>query len=410
MSVCLWFPLEGQQVWRCMCRFLRQWFSTFLSAAVSAFSSGQGLLLWGRRGSRAHRPPGRVSPSGSSWTPTAIEGPTARQHPHQRWSLSPQKGGLQNSFRWGHFMSFPLFASPAGPSFHLPRSARGTDSPTFCRLRRRFRLTPTGPGVGGRFPDGAEGQQASDGPQTHGSLQPQGKARGSKIGERSGWGARPCPCAWGRAQKREAAQHGAQRPPNCPTILTWASEGAERSTDFPPLSGKSFTQIQSLEQEGLCRPKSTWAEKQTQSPNWMWGLRKALSQRLPLVWARGSWSHPRCGYGRRGRSWGKTWNPGLVRSKALFLNLFPCGAGATWLSAGDKRVRLLPDLWPTSGPLLIMTQGPVAFPPRSAQSAEPDALRPVSLAPAGGVELNSFSFVLWLKWEVSLTCAGVRES
>ena len=179
MSVCLWFPLEGQQVWRCMCRFLRQWFSTFLSAAVSAFSSGQGLLLWGRRGPRAHRPPGRVSPSGSSWTPTAIEGPTARQHPHQRWSLSPQKGGLQNSFRWGHFMSFPLFASPAGPSFHLPRSARGTDSLTFCRLRRRFRLTPTGPGVGGRFPDGAEGQQASDGPQTHGSLHPQGKARGS---------------------------------------------------------------------------------------------------------------------------------------------------------------------------------------------------------------------------------------
>ena len=163
-----------------MCRFLRQWFSPFLGAAVTAFSSGQGLLLRGRRWPRAHRPPGRGAPPGSAWTPSAIEGATARQHPHQRWSLSPQRGGLQNSFRAGHFMSFPLFSSPAGPSFHLPRPARGTDSPTFCSLRRRrCRLTSTGPGGGGRFPDGVEGQQAPEGPQTHGSLQPQGKARGS---------------------------------------------------------------------------------------------------------------------------------------------------------------------------------------------------------------------------------------
>ena len=44
----------------------------------------------------------------------------------------------------------------------------------------------TGPGGDGRFPDGVEGQQVPEGPQTHGSLQPQGKALGSKIGERSG--------------------------------------------------------------------------------------------------------------------------------------------------------------------------------------------------------------------------------
>ena len=40
----------------------------------------------------------------------------------------------------------------------------------------------------------------------------------------------------------------------------------------------------------------------------------------------------------------------------------------------------------TSWPLLIVARGPVAFP----QSAEPDAVHPASLAPAGGVELNSF--------------------
>ena len=73
------------------------------------------------------------------------------------------------------------------------------------------------------------------------------------------------------------------RPTPPPSSSELQGEGAERSTDFPPLSGKSFTQIQSLEQEGLCRPKSTWTEKQTRSPNCMWGLRKALHQRLLLV-------------------------------------------------------------------------------------------------------------------------------
>ena len=37
--------------------------------------------------------------------------------------------------------------------------------------------------------------------------------------------------------------------------------------------------------------------------------------------------HPRTGQGRLRRSYGKTWNPGVVRGPALFLNLFLCEAG-----------------------------------------------------------------------------------
>ena len=84
--------------------------------------------------------------------------------------------------------------------------------------------------------------------------------------------------------------------------------------------------------------------------------------------------HPRTGQGRLRRSYGKTWNPGVVRGPALFLNLFPCEAGATWFSAGDGRVHLLPDLDLISGPPRIAARPPAAFPPGSAQSAEPDPL------------------------------------
>ena len=84
--------------------------------------------------------------------------------------------------------------------------------------------------------------------------------------------------------------------------------------------------------------------------------------------------HPRTGQGRLHRLCGKTWNPGVVRGQALFLNLFPCEAGATWFSANDGRVHLLPDLNLISGPPLIAARRPAAFPPGSAQSAEPDPL------------------------------------
>ena len=85
---------------------------------------------------------------------------------------------------------------------------------------------------------------------------------------------------------------------------------------------------------------------------------------------------------------------GPVRGQALFLNLFPCEAGATWFSAGDGWVHLLPDLDLISGPPLRAARGPAAFTPRSAQSAEPDPLYLVSLAGVRRVELNSLPFVL----------------
>ena len=53
--------------------------------------------------------------------------------------------------------------------------------------------------------------------------------------------------------------------------------------------------------------------------------------------------HPRPVETGRG-SWVKTCYRGLVRGHPLFLNLFPCEAGATWFSAGDEPVSLLPEL------------------------------------------------------------------
>ena len=79
---------------------------------------------------------------------------------------------------------------------------------------------------------------------------------------------------------------------------------------------------------------------------------------------------------------------GSVRGQALFLNLFPCEAGAPWFSAGDEWVHLLPDLELISGPPLRAARGPAAFTPRSAQSAEPDPLYPCVFGwrPRCGVE------------------------
>ena len=83
---------------------------------------------------------------------------------------------------------------------------------------------------------------------------------------------------------------------------------------------------------------------------------------------------------------------GSVRGQALFLNLFPCEAGATWFSAGDGWVHLLPDLDLISGPPLRAARGPAAFTPRSAQSAEPEPLYPCVFGwrPRCGVEFVPF--------------------
>ena len=84
----------------------------------------------------------------------------------------------------------------------------------------------------------------------------------------------------------------------------------------------------------------------------------------------------------------------MVRGQALFLNLLTCEAGATWYSAGDGRVHLLPDRDLIRGPPLIAARGPAAFPPGSAQSADLTLFILVSLAGNRGIELNSFPFVL----------------
>ena len=93
-------------------RFLLPWcffFSQCGGHRVSFRSEVQGLRPRGRRGRRAHRPPGRGASPGSASTPKAVEGATAHQHPHQRWSLSLQRGGLENCFRSGRYMRCPCF-------------------------------------------------------------------------------------------------------------------------------------------------------------------------------------------------------------------------------------------------------------------------------------------------------------
>ena len=120
--------------------------------------------------------------------------------------------------------------------------------------------------------------------------------------------------------------------------------------------------------------------------------------------------HPRTGQGRLRGSCGKTWNPGVVRGQALFLNLFPCEAGTTWFSAGDGRVHLLPDLDLISGPPLIAARPPAAFPPGSAQSAEPDPLHHCVFGwkPRCSVEFLPFCSLTQIR--LSRRYAGVRES
>ena len=81
----------------------------------------------------------------------------------------------------------------------------------------------------------------------------------------------------------------------------------------------------------------------------------------------------------------------MVRGQALFLNLFPCEAGATWFSAGDGRVHLLPDLDLISGPPLIAALDHLLL--FLLYQLNPQSLTlfiVVSLA----VELNSFPLVL----------------
>ena len=93
-------------------RFLLPWcffFSQCGGHRVSFRSEVQGLRPRGRRGRRAHRPPGRGASPGSASTPNAVEGATVHQHPHQRWSLSLQRGGLENCFRSGRYMRCPCF-------------------------------------------------------------------------------------------------------------------------------------------------------------------------------------------------------------------------------------------------------------------------------------------------------------
>ena len=99
----------------------------------------------------------------------------------------------------------------------------------------------------------------------------------------------------------------------------------------------------------------------------------------------------------------------MVRGQALFLNL-TCEAGATWFSAGDGRVHLLPDRDLIRGPPLIAARGPAAFPPGSAQSAEPDPLHPCVFGwkPRYRVEFVPFCSLTQIR--LSRGCAGVRES
>ena len=181
-------------------------------------------------------------------------------------------------------MSFPLLSSPPRPSFHLPHPARGTDS-------RSSQLYPStvGPCLldQGVVVVSRSGWRDSGCPRDHRhtapcSLKGRHGAPKSARGAAEGPGPAPAHEAGPRRGKRPSTGPN-WRPTPPPSSSKLQGEGAQRSTDFPPLSGKSFTQIQSLEQEGLCRPKSTWTEKQTQSPNWMWGLRKALRQILLLV-------------------------------------------------------------------------------------------------------------------------------
>ena len=85
----------------------------------------------------------------------------------------------------------------------------------------------------------------------------------------------------------------------------------------------------------------------------------------------------------------------MVRGQALFLNLFPCEAGATWFSAGDGRVHLLPDLDLISGPPLIAALDHLLL--FLLYQLNPQSLTLfiiVSSAGNRGVELNSFPFDL----------------
>lgn len=163
MSLCPWFPLEvkfhklGNAY-----AFSPAVVSSFLSAAITAvsfLSEVQGLRPGGRRGLREHRPRGRRAPTGFTWTPSAVAGAAARQHPYQRWSLSPQGGGYENSFRSGPFMRFPCFP----PLQDLPRPARGADSRSFRLCPMRSRPTWTREGGGSPFPDGAGAQGMPEG-------------------------------------------------------------------------------------------------------------------------------------------------------------------------------------------------------------------------------------------------------
>ena len=176
-------------------------------------------------------------------------------------------------------MSFPVLFSPPCP-FSPPRSSQRSGFAVFT--------VASGAAVRCLLDQGAvvvsrTGWRDSRCPRDHRHTAPcshKGRRGAPKSARGAAEGPGPAPAheAGPRRGKSPSTEPNCHPPPRPPSLSELQGEGAERSTDFPPLSGESFTQIQSLEQEGLYRPKSTWAEKQTQSPNWMWGLRKALRQ------------------------------------------------------------------------------------------------------------------------------------
>ena len=83
--------------------------------------------------------------------------------------------------------------------------------------------------------------------------------------------------------------------------------------------------------------------------------------------------HPRTGQGRLRRSYGKTWNPGVVRGPALFLNLFLCEAGPLG-SQPVKSVSIYPEVCRDSGASPIMAGGPTGSRPGNSCTVRKRAL------------------------------------
>ena len=229
------FKSKALQVWGSMCHFLQRLLFFFLSVAVTAFPShvrfkcsdpeegagsvgtdpqAVGLCLVPRR----LQVPSRVRPDCSILASAG--------------GLSPQRGGLENSFRSGHFMRFSLFSLPSRFQFSPPTRSQRNGIAVFQSHPARCRPTWTGRGGGRPFPDrggGTAGPRGTTntrprrwGPQTRSggpwSL-PAAAREGAGLQSRRqecAEGTRPRPWPRRQARKRDAAQEKAQESPNAP--------------------------------------------------------------------------------------------------------------------------------------------------------------------------------------------------